>query len=78
MVCHEVDTHSGAVPDQVRGPVVEGVVGRDRVVVRNVTLRPESPLQDGERYPHRLRNNWVMPATTAVASTQPRMIISQV
>jgi hypothetical protein len=48
-----------------------------RAFVRHVTLRPESPLPDGEYYPHRLRNSWVMPATTAVASTQPRMIISQ-
>jgi hypothetical protein len=27
---------------------------------------------------YRLRNSWVMPATTAVASTQPKTIMSQV
>ena len=33
----------------------------------------------GQRIPpYRLRKSWVMPATIAVASTHPRMIISQV
>jgi hypothetical protein len=33
---------------------------------------------DSEYYPHRLWNSWVIPATTAVASTQPKAINTQV
>lgn len=35
-------------------------------------------LTSADPWPHRRRKSWVTPATTAVASTQPRMIISQV
>jgi hypothetical protein len=35
-------------------------------------------VQDSGLLAYRLRNSWVMPATTAVASTQPKTIMSQV
>lgn len=73
----EAGTPCRCTPSSLKGTRARAVPADSRYC--GASQRAQCPFTQLRRVSaHRLRNNWVMPATIAVARTQPRMIISQV